>query len=133
MQSKEPCSTAKMVFAMFVTLLLGSVGVPAQSHSQNFKVLHTFHGVPNDGEFPAGALIRDAAGNLYGTTGSGGRGKGICVSYFVEGCGTAFKLDKGGRKIWQHSFQLPAGIGPVAGLLRGKSGDFYGTTEVGGD
>src|ERR1700733_1588260 len=133
MQSKNPCFTAKSIFSIFMTLVLALVVVHAQEHAQNFKVLHTFHGVPNDGEFPAGALVRDAAGNLYGTTGSGGRGKGVCVSFFVEGCGTAFKLDKDGRKIWQHSFQLPTGIGPVAGLLRDESGDFYGTTSVGGD
>jgi uncharacterized repeat protein (TIGR03803 family) len=108
------------------------VGQPAQAQSYTFKVLHTFHGAPNDGQGPDG-LATDVSGNLYGTTGSGGRGRGICASFFVDGCGTAFKLDKSGTKIWQHSFQLPTGIGPVAGLLRDKAGNLYGTTTVGGD
>src|SRR5579872_4081591 len=133
MQSKNPSSTAKVVCTIFATLLLASVVVPARSQAQTFKVLHTFHGVPNDGESPGGVLVRDEAGNLYGTTGEGGRGEGVCVSFFVDGCGTAFKLDKNGKRIWQHSFQLPTGIGPEAGLLRGKAGILYGTAYQGGD
>jgi uncharacterized repeat protein (TIGR03803 family) len=35
-------------------------------------VLHNFAGHPTDGSFPRSALIRDASGNLYGTTYSGG-------------------------------------------------------------
>jgi len=133
MQSKKPCSTGKVVFAVFVMFLLASVFVPAQAPAQTFKVLHTFHGAPKDGGGPEGALVMDTAGNLYGTAGGGGRGKGVCVSFFVEGCGTAFKLDKNGGRIWQHSFQLPTGISPVAGLLRDKAGNLYGTTILGGD
>jgi len=133
MQSKKPWFATKTAFAIFLAFLLALIASqPAQAKTK-FKVLHTFHGVPKDGAFPGGALVRDADGNLYGTTGSGGRGHGVCVGFFVEGCGTAFMLDKNGRKIWQHSFQLPTGIGPIAGLLRDKAGNFYGTTILGGD
>jgi uncharacterized repeat protein (TIGR03803 family) len=45
-------------------------------------VLHTFAGGPADGGMPAGGLIRDAKGNLYGTTSSGG----------TSGNGIVFKL-----------------------------------------
>jgi uncharacterized repeat protein (TIGR03803 family) len=91
-----------------------------------------FHGAPNDGAFPWTQLIRDAHGNLYGTTEEGGNGKGVCVSFF-GGCGTSFKLDGNGKRIWQHSFNSTKGTGPMAGLLRDKAGNLYGTTTLGGD
>jgi uncharacterized repeat protein (TIGR03803 family) len=48
-------------------------------------VLHTFTG--SDGASPEAGLIADAAGNLYGTTHSGGAGTSC-----VQGCGTVFEL-----------------------------------------
>ena len=124
MQSKKYYSTAKIVFAIFVTLLLASVVVPAQSPAPKFKVLHTFHG-PN-GYGPGGVLVRDAAGNLYGTTVAGGTGK--CNS----GCGTTFKLNSDGKQVWLHSFNYADGQGPHAGLLHDAAGNFYGTAVEGG-
>jgi uncharacterized repeat protein (TIGR03803 family) len=125
MQSEKPCSTTKMVFAIFLIFLLASLLVPAQSQAQTFKVLHTFHG--GDGADPGGVMVRDAAGNLYGTTGAGGNGK--CSQY---GCGTAFKLNKAGKQVWLHSFEGRSGYGPYAGLLRNAAGDLFGTTVNGG-
>jgi len=133
MPSKKASRVAKTIFAVFITSVLVSVVAAQPAQARKFEVLHTFRGAPEDGANPGGALVRDSAGSIYGTTGSGGRGKGLCVSFFVDGCGTAFKLDKGGRRIWQHSFQLREGIGPDAGLLRDKAGNLYGTTYSGGD
>jgi uncharacterized repeat protein (TIGR03803 family) len=117
---------AKIVFAIFITLLLASVVVPTQAQAQTFKVLHTFHG-PN-GNGPAGVLIRDSAGNLYGTTEAGGTGK--CGTF---GCGTAFKLNNNGKQVWLHSFNISDGEEPSAGLLRDATGNLYGTTDYGGN
>jgi|SRR5579872_9081 len=116
-----------MVFAIFVTFSLASAIVPAQSHAQKFKVLHTFNG--SDGANPIGQLIRDATGNIYGTTGEGGSGK--CKG--ALGCGTAFKMNKDGKLIWQDSFRRASGAGPYAGLLRDAAGNLFGITEIGGD
>jgi uncharacterized repeat protein (TIGR03803 family) len=67
-------------------------------------------------------LIRDAAGNLFGTTGSGG----------TSSLGTIFKLDKNGNETVLHSFGgAPDGSSPFAGLLRVGS-DLFGTTATGG-
>jgi uncharacterized repeat protein (TIGR03803 family) len=88
-------------------------------------VLRTFQG-SNGGE-PLGVLVRDAAGNIYGTTGVGGTGK--CSKY---GCGTAFKLNSVGKQVWLHSFQGTNGFVPSAGLLRDEAGDLFGTTVEGG-
>jgi hypothetical protein len=51
--------------------------------------LYSFAG-GKDGAQPVAGLILDAAGNLYGTTNHGGRGK--CQFYSGRGCGTVFKL-----------------------------------------
>jgi len=126
MQSKKPYSAAKIAFAIFVTFFLASVIVPTQLQEQTFKVLHTFRGAPTDGEAPFGQLIRDTAGNIYGTTGAGGKGK--CKG----GCGTAFKMSRNGKVIWLHSFNGANGMEPLAGLFRDPAGNLYGTTVEGG-
>jgi uncharacterized repeat protein (TIGR03803 family) len=127
MRSKKPFSAGNPTFVIFVTLLLASAIIPTQAQARKFKVLHTFHG--KDGAGPVGVLIRDAAGNIYGTTAGGGSGN--CSG--GEGCGTAFKMDKAGKEIWLHSFNGANGANPYAGLLRDAAGNLFGTTLEGGD
>jgi uncharacterized repeat protein (TIGR03803 family) len=96
-------------------------------------VLHTFEGYPNDGAYPSGNLVRDKAGNLYGTTVIGGNGD--CSDYYGNGCGTVFKLNKAGKEEWLYSFggsDGGDGTNPFAGLLRDAAGNLYGTTAYGG-
>jgi len=87
-------------------------------------VLHSFGGPPNDGAGPDTGLVRDAKGNLYGTTTFGG----------AYNFGTVFKLTKKGAETVLHDFEggPSDGQGPGAGLIRDKQGNFYGTTSVGG-
>jgi uncharacterized repeat protein (TIGR03803 family) len=74
-------------------------------------------------------LIRDSAGNLYGTTQGGGT-SGRCVP---SGCGVVFKLDPGGKETVLYSFSGGAdGAFPAASLVRDSSGNFYGTASAGG-
>jgi uncharacterized repeat protein (TIGR03803 family) len=115
----------KLVFAMVVLFLLAAP-LSSQAQKYTFKVLHTFHG-PN-GNGPTGVLVRDAAGNLYGTTEAGGTGK--CGDY---GCGTVFKLNKKGQQVWLHSFDVTDGEEPFTGLIEDGAGNFYGTTAFGGN
>jgi uncharacterized repeat protein (TIGR03803 family) len=125
MRSKKSGFAAKSIFVIFVTLSLASAIAPAQTQATKFKVLHTFKG--SDGVNPIGQLVLDAAGNIYGTTGEGGSGK--CENF---GCGTAFKMSKTGKVLWQYSFSGANGRAPLAGLLRDAAGNFYGTTVYGG-
>ena len=57
------------------------------STSGKETVLHRFEGSLGDGAIPYASLVMDTAGNLYGTTTSGGA-SGNCSG----GCGTVFKL-----------------------------------------
>lgn len=96
-------------------------------------VLYAFQGAGGDGFYPAGDLLLDQAGNLYGTTQSGGNVK--CGGY---GCGTAFELAPDGTETVLHIFKggtdgaWPGwGIGS-AGLIADQSGNLYGVTYAGG-
>lgn len=129
MRPKKPCSARKTIFAVFITLLLASTVAAAQTQATTFKVLHTFHGAPDDGALPLTQLALDAAGNIYGTTEEGGDVSEVCFA----GCGTVFKLDKSGKLLLLHSFNNKNGAYPVAGLLRDTKGNLYGTTSLGGD
>lgn len=88
-------------------------------------VLYTFTG-GNDGALPSSGVISDAAGNLYGTAGSGG----------AFGFGTVFELTGSGPSRTEqtlYSFQDASDGGfPSGGLIFDASGNLYGTTSTGG-
>jgi uncharacterized repeat protein (TIGR03803 family) len=67
-------------------------------------------------------LIQDSAGNLYGTTSSGGD----------SGLGVVFKLDTNNTETVLHAFAGPDGAIPHGGLVRDSSGNLFGTTSSGG-
>jgi len=91
--------------------------------SGKLTVLHNFTG-NTDGAYPPAGLVRDAAGNLYGTTAQGGSSLDF---------GTVFKVDTANRETILHSFTVPRqGMLPEAGLLLDKAGNLYGTTYYGG-
>jgi uncharacterized repeat protein (TIGR03803 family) len=84
-----------------------------------------------DGYVPSGGLMRDKAGNLYGTTGGGG----------THASGTVFELSLDpATKTWKekvlYSFcpqtGCPDGRVPTGGVIMDKSGNLYGETESGG-
>ena len=90
-------------------------------------VLYRFTGGA-DGRNPYAGLVRDPAGNLYGTTYYGGSSNNC-----YQGCGTVFKLDTTGAETVLHSFTgTPDGNWPLARLVRDASGNLYGTTHQGG-
>jgi uncharacterized repeat protein (TIGR03803 family) len=93
--------------------------------SGNETVLHSFSSAAGGAVGPEAGVVRDAAGNLYGTTLFGG----------TYGLGTVYKLDKSGNETVLHSF---SGVGSdgayaYAGLVRDGKGGLYSTTYNGGD
>ena len=97
---------------------------PAQA--QTYTALYTFTG-GTDGGAPGAGVVRDSAGNLYGTTTSGG-----LASSCSGGCGVVFKLDPTGAETVLYSFTGGADGAHPNGLIRDSAGNLYGTTAGGG-
>ncbi len=88
------------------------------------KLIYSFQGEP-DGAQPVSGVVFDAAGNLYGTTVTGGNNRQ----------GTVFELTPAGSG-WTESVLYrftdgPEGYGPFAGVVVDGSGNLYGATGVG--
>lgn len=91
------------------------------------SVIYGFGQKNQDGTDPFGGVIFDGAGNLYGTTVTGG-------SYNQ---GTVFQLVPSGSG-WKENilYSFPGGSGgaqPFGGLIFDHAGNLYGTTIAGGD
>jgi len=88
-----------------------------------FTTLHTFS--YEDGNDPEAGLVQASDGFFYGTTYGGG----------AHGFGTVFRIDSAGNLATLYSFAgKDSGDGsyPLAGLVQGTDGNFYGTTSAGG-
>ncbi len=100
---------------------------PQASPPWQETVLYSF-GCFADGKNPHGGVTFDPAGNLDGTTTSGGSGPS-CGS---SGCGVVFQLSPATEKVL-HSFTGGSdGFGPGGGVTFDGSRHLYGTTPDGG-
>jgi uncharacterized repeat protein (TIGR03803 family) len=99
---------------------LGTVfKVAAGTHA--ISTLMSFNG--DNGAHPFGAMITDAAGNLYGSTINGG----------PSSAGTLFKIAAGTHAFSTLvTFNISNGSGPEGALLIDAAGNLYGTTLTGG-
>ncbi len=79
------------------------------------SVLHSFSNLA-DGGFPAGPVIRDSDGNLYGETSSGGT-----FNY-----GTIYKLTPAGKETALYNFPAELSATGGASLVRDSAGNLYG-------
>ncbi len=93
------------------------------------SVLYNFTGGA-DGSITFAGVVRDAAGNLYGTTGFGGNLSDCGGS----GCGVVFKVDPAGKETVLYTFTGGTdGANPQGNLLLDEEGNLYGTASGGGD
>lgn len=101
------------------------------SPAGKMSTLYSFSGT--DGGEPDGGLVQGSDGNLYGTTFNGGTNN-TCPT---GGCGTLFKMTTGGSLLTLYSFcsqsNCTDGATPLAGVVQGTDGNFYGTTVAGGE
>ena len=93
------------------------------------QTIYTFPSDWLSGANPMGGLIRDAAGNLYGTTRDGG----------ASFKGTVFELSLQPDGVWKETvlysfkgYNYKDGSAPTAPLVFDKAGNLYGTTGNGG-
>jgi uncharacterized repeat protein (TIGR03803 family) len=73
---------------------------------------------------PRGGLVPGRHSILYGTSYSGGKGNGTIFSITADGLFTRLYS-------FTNSYPSNDGTGPVAGLVQGVDGSFYGTTSGG--
>src|SRR5271155_1708156 len=115
-------------------IMIAVVTLASSSASAEWKekVLYSFQG-GTDGSLPAGGVVFDSAGNLYGATADGGSS---CPS---PGCGTVFQLAPPAKKgdPWTENvlfvFDGKDGTQPTGGLILDSSkGNLYGATGYGG-
>ncbi len=113
-------SRAFLISAIFLFVLLATA---TAAPAQRFKTIYDF----DSSRQPVGGLIQATDGNLYGTTVGGG----------ANSYGTVFRITLSGALTTLYSFcsQQPDcsdGSEPLAPVIQGSDGSFYGTTSSGG-
>jgi uncharacterized repeat protein (TIGR03803 family) len=104
---------------------IASLGGGLYANTPTTLVSFTFNG--STGKTPDAGLITDSAGDLFGTTFSGG----------ANGSGMVFEIAKtaGGYASTPTvlvSFNGTTGYEPMAGVIMDAAGDLFGTTAIGG-
>jgi hypothetical protein len=127
------CRLTSRVLLPLVLVMTLAVGASAEWKE---KVLYSFQGLPNDGAYPAGGVVFDKAGNLYGATTQGGGSN--CA---VLQCGVVFQLKPPEQKgsAWTENVlyvfkgvSVNDGNSPLGGVVLDRAGNLYGTTGYGG-
>lgn len=120
--------------AMSLAIGLGLIAMVAsvRGQAQTESVLYSFAGPANGGSSadaaqPYASLVRDASGNLYGTTQFGGTFARGTVFELVNSSGSYME-----RVLYNFKGGSADGAGPVGGLVIDSSGNLYGTTTTGG-
>lgn len=119
-------TSGALMFALLLVLGLVSAPVAQAQSNFTFQALYDFQG-GTDGWAPTGGLIRDNAGNLYGTTQYGG----------TATLGNVFEVSPSGIETTLYSFcnagfPCPDGGAPASTLLMDSTGNLYGTANFGG-
>jgi uncharacterized repeat protein (TIGR03803 family) len=99
-----------------------NVGVVFQLNKAGTEtVVYSFGAWPDDGTYPIAAPVLDNAGNLYGTTRSGG----------YADAGIAYKIDKTGEETVPHNFEAANDGGLLYGrVILDSRGNLYGVTAA---
>jgi uncharacterized repeat protein (TIGR03803 family) len=102
----------------------------SDTNSYTEKVLYSFRGGTGDGSLPEAGLVRDSAGNLFGTTSLGGPSESGTVFELVFDSDTNSYAE---RVLYTFGATTGDGWRPRAGLVRNpETGGLFGTTIFGG-
>lgn len=96
------------------------------------KLLSSYSFNSNDGWEPLAGLLRDSAGDLWGTTVYGGNFNQACGGSSGPGCGVVFKLTLSGKETAYKLNGPPGPWAPEALLVEDAVGNLFGTTYLGG-
>jgi uncharacterized repeat protein (TIGR03803 family) len=116
--------TSRWKVACALLLLCAATAIASQA--QTLRTVALLDGTTGTG--PWNPPIQGLDGNFYGTAVYGGD----LTCSLPSGCGTVFKVTRGGKLTVLHSFGDTDGGWPSAGLLQATDGNFYGTTVRGG-
>lgn len=121
---QHPVNISRVSLRATMALAIIIMLAPQSVQAQTFKVLYSFRGdIFYDGQFPYGNLFQDSAGNVYGTTYSGG----------PSDFGLVFEVNSSGEStLFTFAGGPSDGAYPFAGLVGDNAGNFYGTTTAGG-
>jgi uncharacterized repeat protein (TIGR03803 family) len=97
-------------------------------YGHQIHVVHSFSPTDKAGSHPMGGLIRDSAGNLYGTTYAGSAHNLGAVFQMTP---SLYLYDTWNMHVL-HSFSGVDGALSAAGVVIDKAGNLYGTTTWGG-
>ena len=125
----------RIVALVSLAILAATPTVVPTAQAQTFQVIHSFTGGVG-GYYPGYAVVRDRAGNLYGTTAYGGNYTSSCNYVGTQtGCGVVFKMSHHGSG-WifniVSSFDGANGYNPSQPVTVAPDGSLYGTTFWGG-
>ena len=113
-------------------VVMFAISLAPSLQAQSYQVFYSFP-TEQSGADQTSTLIIDSAGNLYGTSYSGGTSYGLNCSYW-GGCGTVFRITPQGKKTTLYNFGLYAedGQNPFDGVVTDGQHNLYGTTIYGG-
>jgi uncharacterized repeat protein (TIGR03803 family) len=116
----------RVTVGAFAGIFLFGTSAVQPAKAQTETVLYNF---TSASESPTAPLVRDSAGNLYGTTAGGGPLPG--------GYGTVYELVNSSGSYTQkilYDFGATSsdGVNPFAGVVMDSAGNLYGTTHGGG-
>lgn len=118
MGSRRFSRSASPILILCVVTLL----ITAAYAASTTKLIYSFAG-GTDGQYPDTELVRDSAGNFYGTSVLGGTGGG----------GTVFQVTPSGVHTVLYNFTGGADGGePYKGVTLDSQGNLYGTAVTGG-
>ena len=119
MRSRHSCLSASQFFSIFIAAI---VLTSAAWAGPSGKIVYSFAGGV-EGEYTDTELVRDSAGNLYGTSVQGG----------AYASGTVFQVTPAGIHTVLYSFTGGADGGePYKGVTLDAEGNLYGTAVTGG-